>query len=147
MSGISLPGDDEAKVPVYEACDVVRRKINAHMRDPQVTQEGFVRDITKAAYPQGQKKPSTKTMNDFMWKKGPRAGNTSAVFYAAYAFFEKLRIRDEKPKTKFREEMESIRKKENGFDVEYPSSRGRWCGANGAVMENQYGKVQFVRRR
>lgn len=114
---------------------------------PQVTQVGFVRDITKAAYSQGQKKPSTKTMNDFMWKKGPRTGNTSAVFYAAYVFFEKLRIRDEKPKTKFREEMESVQKKENGFDVEYPSSRGRWCGVNGAVMEDQYGKVHFVRRR
>lgn len=123
VSGVSFPGDDEAKVPVYETCDVVWRKINAYTRDLHVTQMGFVQDITRAAYPQGQKKTS-KTMNNFKWKKGPRTGNTSAVFYAAYVFFEKLHIRDVRPKAKFWEEMENVWKKENGFDVEYPNQQG-----------------------
>ena len=34
----------------------------------------------------------------FMRKKGPAAGNTSMAFYASYVFFEKMRIRDGKPK-------------------------------------------------
>lgn len=45
-------------------------------------------------------------MDDYLGKKGRMAGNTSDVFYAAYFFFKKLRVRDEKPKTQFWKEVE-----------------------------------------
>lgn len=42
----------------------------------------------------------------FLGKKGPAAGNTSSAFYGTYVFFEKMRIRDGKPKSEHREGME-----------------------------------------
>lgn len=124
VSSVTLPGEENLEVPVYDTCDEVRRKIRNHMRDPMVTQAGFLRDIAKAAYPNGERKPSSKTMNDLLGKKGRMAGNTSGVFYAAYVFFEKLRVRDGKPKTQFREEMEEAWGMD-GVDVEYGSHFGR----------------------
>jgi hypothetical protein len=41
-------------------------------------------------------------------KRGPRAGNTSSVYYGSCVFFEKIRIRDGKAKTKTRLEMEEL---------------------------------------
>jgi hypothetical protein len=47
-------------------------------------------------------------LNEFLGKKGLNLGNLSSIFYTSYVFFEKMRIRDSKPKTAFREEMEGI---------------------------------------
>lgn len=63
-----------------------------------------------------------------MGYKGPDTGNTSCVFYAAYVFFEKLRIVESKPKSKHREEMESIWGGKGGFDT----------------TRNQRGSVKFL---
>jgi hypothetical protein len=61
------------------------------------------------------KKIQSKQLKDFQTKKEPLAGNTSGVYYRASVFFEKLRIRDGIPKTKFRWE---------------PKIRGRITGAS-----------------
>lgn len=113
------------------------------MRDPMVTQAGLVRDIAKAAYPNGEKKPSSKTMNDFLGKKGVMAGNTSGVFYAAYVFFEKLRVRNEKPKTQFREEMEKAWGSE-GVDIVRGSHLGVWSPPDRIPTRNEYGRRIFA---
>ncbi|KAK2775400.1 calcineurin is a calcium-dependent [Colletotrichum kahawae] len=76
-------------------------------------------------------------------RKGPTAGNTSSVFYAAYVFFEKLRVRDGKPKNKTREEMEA-RWGPGGFDTERDSSRGFFCAAGTAPVVDKYGRVSIV---
>jgi len=47
-------------------------------------------------------------LNEFLGKKSPNSRNVSSIFYASYVFFEKMRIRDGKPKTAFREEIEDI---------------------------------------
>jgi hypothetical protein len=52
---------------------------------------------------------------DFLGKNGAYAGNTSSVFYASYVFFDKLRIRDRKPNSKHRLDMEDIYPQ--GFDT------------------------------
>ena len=104
VSKIRLNGEAECEVPVYDSCDGVRKKINAFI--PSVSRAAFLREIAKT-YPD-DKKIQPKTLTDFLGKRGPSAGNTSSVFYAAYVYFEKLRIRDGKAKSKHRLEMETI---------------------------------------
>ena len=128
VSDIHLDGESEVDVPVYDTCDEARKKINAYLREPDVTQAGFLHKIAKT-YPDG-KKIQSKALNDFLNKKGPNAGNTSSVFYASYVFFEKMRLRDGKPKSKFQGEMEEIWDGKDtwnggkpGFDVKHSSHR------------------------
>lgn len=48
-------------------------------------------------------------------QEGASAGNNSAIFYSSYVFFEKLRLRDGKPKAKHRKEMET--RNPGGFET------------------------------
>jgi len=145
VSDVHLDGEDTGEVEVYETCDEVRKKVNAYLRQPNVTQAGFCREISKTF--QNGKKVIPKTLTDFLSKKGPSAGNTSAAFYAAYVYFEKLRIKEGKPKSKFREEMEEIWNGRSGgrrgFDTKTPSNRGYFCRANERPYEDKYGWVTF----
>jgi hypothetical protein len=50
----------------------------------------------------------SKKVSDFRSKKGPYAGNTSAIFYGAYVHSEKMRIQEGKPKDKKRLDMDSV---------------------------------------
>ncbi|KAF4880718.1 hypothetical protein CGCSCA1_v000660 [Colletotrichum siamense] len=144
LSGIALPGDDDMSVPIYDSCQTVRTKINAHLRKPGVTKAAFLRACVKAAYgADSEHKIAGNLLTNFLAKKGPTAGNTSSVFYAAYVFFEKLRVRDEKPKNKTREEMEA-RWGPEGFDREHDSSRGYFCAAGTAPVVDKYGRVSIV---
>ncbi|KAF4810606.1 hypothetical protein CGCSCA5_v010568 [Colletotrichum siamense] len=140
LSGIALPGDDDMSVPIYDSCQTVRTKINAHLRKPGVTKAAFLRACVKAAYgADSEHKIAGNLLTNFLAKKGPTAGNTSSVFYAAYVFFEKLRVRDGKPKNKTREEMEA-RWGPEGFDREHDSSRGYFCAAGTApVVDKEAG--------
>ena len=140
VSGIQLDGESDGQVPVYDTCDEVRRKIRAYLTNPNVTQAGFLRAIAQT-HPEG-KKFQSKSLNDFMNKHGPNAGNTSGVFYAAYVFFEKLRLKEGKPKSKHRLEMEKIYRN-SGFDIKTPSNRGYLCGPGERPTIDQYGRVSF----
>ncbi|KAL5692813.1 hypothetical protein EMGR_005674 [Emarellia grisea] len=147
VSSIHLDGESDQSVPVWDTCDVVRKKINAHLRDPDVTKAQFLRDIAKAAYPGTDKKLNANVLNDFLSKSGANAGNTSSVFYAAYVFFEKLRIRDNKPKTKFREEMEAVWRHKGGFDCVTPSHHGVWVTKGERPYVDKYGMLKIERVR
>lgn len=141
VSGIHLDGEEEGEVPIFETCDEVRRKIEAHLRDPNVTQAGFLREIAKT-FPE-ERKLQAQMLQTFLSKKGPSAGNTSAIFYASYVFFEKLRLRDGRPKSKHREDMEEIypigfdRKRRD--DVFFLPA-----GALEAPYEDKYGQIHFL---
>ncbi|KAH7323458.1 hypothetical protein BKA65DRAFT_435342 [Rhexocercosporidium sp. MPI-PUGE-AT-0058] len=104
LNAIQLEGEADVSVPVFDSCDEIRKKIRAYLAASNGTQAEFLREIAKP-YHDGRKIQS-KVLNDFLGKKGPCAGNTSAVFYGAYVFFEKMRIRDGKPKSKHRLDME-----------------------------------------
>lgn len=117
ISGVVLEGEDEDSICVYDTCDEIRRKINAYMRRDSVTATGFCREL-HAQY-HTSKAPSriqSGQLSSFRSKKGPKEGNTSSVFYAAYVFFEKLRIQEGKPKSAHRKEMEEAWP--DGFDME-----------------------------
>lgn len=145
VSSVSLPGEAEGKVAVYDQCDEIRKKINAVLRDPNMTRAAFCREISKtwpdrAADLKGNALQGT-SLASFLSKKGSREGRTSLVFYASYVFFEKLRIRDGKPKTQFREEMEDIWGP-SGFDIWTSTSTRYLTTRNVYVYTDKYGKFR-----
>ncbi|TKA81218.1 hypothetical protein B0A49_00488 [Cryomyces minteri] len=130
LSAVHLDGEEIDMVTVYDTCDEMRKKISAHLRKDGVTQAAFLRDLA-AQFHTDTKRIQGSQLNSFRSKKGADAGNTSSVFYAAYCFFEKLRIKEGKPKSKHREDMERIWGYK-GFNIERPSHRGVY------VMEGQH---------
>ncbi|KAF2726227.1 hypothetical protein K431DRAFT_214361, partial [Polychaeton citri CBS 116435] len=110
-------------VPIFESCNEIRKRINAHLRKPGVTQAQFCRDMH--AQFKGSGKPANVqsiSLNRFREQKDSRDVATSNVFYAAYVFIEKVRIAGGKPKTKHRQEMESVYK--DGLDRKFDARRG-----------------------
>ena len=114
ISSVYLPGEDNDDVAVFDSCDEIRKKINAHLVKPGVTQAAFCRDL--AAQLHSGTSIQSKQLTDFRSKKGARQGNTSSVFYAAYVYFEKVRIAEGKPKSKHRKDMEDFWAPQGGFD-------------------------------
>jgi hypothetical protein len=149
VTGIQLDGEADGEVPVFDTCDEVRKKIRAYLAEPSITQASFLRAIAQS-HPDG-KKFQSKSLNDFLGKKGANAGNTSGIFYSAYVFFEKIRVKDGKPKSKHRLEMEKIysggEKYRNGgkpgMDLKTPSNRGYFCMQGERPVMDQYGRVSF----
>lgn len=111
-------------IPVFDSCDEIRRKITNHLRLPHVTQAQFLRDIA-AQFTTQDVKIQGKQLSDFRSKRGALAGNTSRVFYGAYVYFEMLRLKEGKPKSKHRLEMEK-RWEPDGVDIETGSSRVKY---------------------
>lgn len=111
-------GENTDSVPVYDTCDDIRRQITAYLKKPGVTQAQFARDLLAQYHSEkGPKGISASQIQSFRGKKGPDAGNTSSVFYSAYVFFEKMRIKQGKPKSQKRKEMEEVWGPD-GFDTE-----------------------------
>jgi hypothetical protein len=137
---VVLPGEMTDSVCVYDTCDDVRRKINAHLQKTPGPQAEFLRTLMSQYHTQPKKIQSSQ-LQKFRSMKGPDAGNTSAVFYAAYVFFEKQRIEQGKPKSAKRAQMEEIYP--GGMDLITAShKRGVWASKGSKVSQNQFG--QFV---
>ncbi|GIQ81593.1 hypothetical protein KIPB_002574 [Kipferlia bialata] len=83
--------------PVYDCCDTVRQKINRFIISSGVTMAAFLRciDINSGSWAA------------FSKMKGAGAGAANAIYPAAYRFFEQLRLKDNKPKSKKRLEAEA----------------------------------------
>ncbi|GKT45008.1 uncharacterized protein ColSpa_05189 [Colletotrichum spaethianum] len=140
LSEIHLDGDEHMNVPVYDTCDTVRTKIRALLKKDGVTKAAFLRATVKAAYgADSTHKVAPNLLTNFLNKKGAGAGNTSSVFYAAYVFFEKLRIRDKKPKGKKREEME--REWPNGMETKEQLGGPVFAHVSESVSMDKYGKT------
>lgn len=123
ISEIHLDGEEKDSVLVFDSADEIRKKISAHLKTPGLTQAQFCRDLYAQLKAPTCKGIQTKQLNDFRGKKGPRAGCASSVFYAAYVYFEKLRIAKGKPKSTHRLEMEQIYPGE-GIDRENDGRHG-----------------------
>jgi hypothetical protein len=91
---------------IATTCDDIRKKINAHLRAASITNIGFVRQIAET-FPHPTDL-AARLLTAFLGKKGPKNGADSPIYYAAYVYFEKLRIKNKKAKSKKREEMEEI---------------------------------------
>ncbi len=139
MSNIHLDCEENEKVPIYDTCDDVRRKVNAHLRESTMTQAAFLRELDKIL--PGEQTLSSQRIKTFLGKKGPVNGCDSPVFYAAYVWFEKLRIKNGKKKSKKREEMEIMWAKEGGMSR--ISHRYITCLKNVRPVLDQYGILSF----
>ncbi|KAI4848555.1 hypothetical protein E4T44_03864 [Aureobasidium sp. EXF-8845] len=125
ISSIHLDGEESDSVEVFDSCDEIRKKIAAYLRRPKTTAAQLCRDLL-AQYHTDKKPPQIQSgqLTKFRGYKGADTGNTSCVFYAAYVFFEKLRLAEEKPKSKHRLEMEEIWGGRGGFDITRGHHRG-----------------------
>lgn len=144
VSGVELPGEQEGGIEVYETCDEIRKKINAFHSEPDVTQAAFLREVAKM-HPEG-KAIQRKQLKDFLSKKGALAGNTSKVFYCSYVFFEKMRIKQGKPKSAMREGTEDAWCTEGGVEIKRLRDGGYVCSADFVLVQDKYGKVRTERR-
>ncbi|KAI8625957.1 hypothetical protein F5Y19DRAFT_236329 [Xylariaceae sp. FL1651] len=139
VSGIHLPGEETRQVPIFETCDEVRRKIRALLRSKDVSQAALCRTIAAECLPKDGKLQS-RQMTAFLEKHGVMSGNTSTAFYGSYVFFEKRRLKEGKPKSKFREEMERLHP--NGVDTE-ADDRYLTCREDERPVIDKYGVLSF----
>lgn len=121
ISAVHLAGEELDGVPVYDSCDEVRRRISSHLSKDGVTQAQFCRDM-KAQLHLSDTKMQSNQLTAFRSKKGANQGNTSSVYYAAYVFFEKVRLAQGSAKTKHRLGMEDAWP--NGADRIHGDHRG-----------------------
>lgn len=140
VSGVELPGEAEMRVQVYDTCGEMRKRLRK-LQTQGCSQAAICRALS-TSYPEGSGKSVTATnMRSFMSNKGVMGGNTSNAFYGGYVFFEKRRIKDGKPKSKFREEMEQVH--EAGVDVERNLNGPCWLRAGESVSFDKYGQVHI----
>jgi hypothetical protein len=130
IANIWLPGEDYDDVAILDSCDEMRRKINAYLRKDGVTQAEFLRALDeqfKGPLENRPKKLQHFHLSYFRGNNGPLGGNSSLLYYAAFVFFEKLRIADGKGKSFHRLGMEDRwgvlgvdRERRSGY-ILYPS--------------------------
>lgn len=142
VSEVKLPGEDEDNVRIFDSCDAVRRKIQAHLKLPGVTRAAFQRDLG-AQFNTTSVNIQSKQLNDFLGKRGALAGNTSRVYYAAYVFFEKRRVALGQEKSKHRIGMEKAHPK--GVDTSRMFTHVI-CFPGEIMVEDEFGKVKAMRR-
>jgi hypothetical protein len=102
------------KGPVYDDCNEVRRKINAFMKEGVLNKSQFCKILDV----------NTNTFARFL-SQGPlaMAGGSNGTYPAAYHFFEKRRLLEDKPKSKTRLENEA--KFPHGHALHHDDGR-RW---------------------
>lgn len=145
VSSVTLPGEDDGVVPVYETCDGVRRRIRDLLKKDGVTQAGFCRALGRSGGIPDEDAPPPRQLSRFMEKKGSMKGNTHEVFYASYVLLEKMRIRDGKAKGKFRMEMEE-KYGERGVMIDSPSDCFVTLRVGDKASWDRYGVFQMKRK-
>lgn len=98
-----LEGEESEFVPIYATADDIRKQITTHL--PSTTKAAFARELSSLL---PTSKVSVRNLDALLKMKGPRAGAHNIAFYAAYVFFEKIRLRDGKKKSAKREKMEEL---------------------------------------
>ncbi|KAI0079572.1 hypothetical protein K474DRAFT_1658920 [Panus rudis PR-1116 ss-1] len=104
---IVLHGEREGQVPVYDDCSTIRRKIRALRKHPDFHLTRWLNDIGGI---------STSSYYYFMRCHGAVGGAGSAIYYAAYVYFEKRRIFEGKRKSERRLRVE--REHPNGLPLD-----------------------------
>ena len=122
VSGVHLDGEEYERVPIFDTCDDMRRKINAHLRAVSTTNAAFVRQIAEM-FPHPPEMAGHH-LTRFLGQKGHTKGADNPVYYAAYVYFEKLRVKNKGKKSKKRQEMEEI-----------------WCRKGGMKRDRQPQRV------
>lgn len=134
LSDIHLDGEIDEQVKIYDTCDDIRRKIDAHVK--HTTQAAFARELNEMM-------PYTKInsthIGRYLKMKGPKAGGHNPVFYAADVYFEELRIKQGKMKSARREKMEEQWSEKGGFPREGSHNIYNLCRPGEKWTIDQYG--------
>jgi hypothetical protein len=114
LDHIHLKGEETGSVPVFDSCDEVRSKIEAYLNQ----EDGPLRQLLcRAIFAQLKgtnfKQIEVIQLDAFRAKRGRAVGAKNVTYYAAYVYFEKLRIAEGKEKSKRRLKMEALYP--NGF--------------------------------
>jgi hypothetical protein len=138
-----LPGLLDDSVPVYDSCDEIRCKIKEHLLNRDVTQASFLRTLAAQFRPEANRKFQSKQLNTFREYQGADKGNMSAVFYASYVYFERLRLVKGDGKTAHRLGMEKAWP--SGFETRTPgpSQRGLQSGPGDSWRVDEFGRYLF----
>ena len=135
-----LHGEEEGTIPIHETCDEVRRKLAAKLREPGVTKAGLIREMKKSLPDDTALR--SQQIDQFLRKQGALEGNSAIIYYAAYVFFEKLRIQQGKAKSKHRQDCEG----EWPYGVDRESHRGGyWCHDSERPVSDKWGKISFLK--
>jgi len=104
---VELEKDDEGCVPVYDDCAEVRRKIRLLQKTPGWKVGAWLKDIGNI---------NSNSYGRFMKETGKTDGASNGTYYAAYVYFEKVRIAEGKKKTAKR--LENEKTHPHGFPLE-----------------------------
>ena len=143
VSGIDLPGQDTDSVPIYDTCDDIRKKMSAHLRDTSATQAGFLRQLSAQYAEPPSSGLGASSLRTFQSHSGASAASKMPIFYPAYVYFEKLRIKQGKPKTKKRQEMEKVWGA-NGME-KLDLTGGVLMKDGDTIWTDQFGHIEFGR--
>jgi hypothetical protein len=108
VSTISLPHETSESVPIFDTCDDVRVKIADLLTSSTMTRAAFMRLLCSAAFPTSKKGIQDRQLANFQAQVGVRRGCESNVYYAAYVYLEKLRVKRGEHKSRKRVEMEEV---------------------------------------
>ncbi|KAL8382466.1 hypothetical protein RB595_006310 [Gaeumannomyces hyphopodioides] len=140
---ITLPGEGtEAGVPVFDTPAEMRKKFRALLAKEGVTKSAFMRALSKMI--PDDTPVSAQNLKTFMDQTGTMDGNTSKSFYAGYLLFEKQRIRDGKPKSAFRQEMEARHWPEGVNRTTNMKTTGFICLATERPYIDKYGSLEIM---
>ncbi|KAI0762867.1 hypothetical protein C8Q74DRAFT_1182392, partial [Fomes fomentarius] len=92
--------EGEAEVSVYkyaDDCNEIRRKIHLLQKEPKFKITHWLKHIGNI---------NSNSFQRFMKASGPTGGASNGTYYAAYVYFEKVRIAEGKKKTAKRQRNE-----------------------------------------
>ncbi|OSX67677.1 hypothetical protein POSPLADRAFT_1051806 [Postia placenta MAD-698-R-SB12] len=111
---IVLEGEGEdGGVSVYDDCNDIRRKIRLLQKQPNWKVTAWLKEIGNI---------NSNSFQRFMKATGPTGGASNGTYYAAYVYFEKVRIAEGKKKTAKRERSEA----EHREGLPLQDRRGVW---------------------
>ncbi|KAL0072286.1 hypothetical protein AAF712_000048 [Marasmius tenuissimus] len=147
LFSISLSGDEDGTVPLYESCDEIRQKIKDHLQSTKTTKASFLRDIARAAFPHSDPpiKIQSKQLADFLSLEGATSGNANRVYYASYVYFEKKRLSEGGEKSEHRLRMEKEWKLQGGISRKQNGYVWSWAPKDCVVFEDDLGKTHRER--
>ena len=100
---VTLEGAQEGKVPIYDTCDEVRKKIMKFQTDSGCPS---VAALLRVLSP--EKEMQSAQWNRFIGVRGKNEGNSQLLYYVAYVFLEKLRVAQAAPKDNSRLKNEEV---------------------------------------
>ncbi|KAK5112683.1 hypothetical protein LTR85_011194 [Meristemomyces frigidus] len=101
ISTIHLPGEENEETPIFDTCDDIRKKLNEALKHTKQVQ--LARELDELLPISSL---NSRQLGAFLKFKGPQAGAHTTAFYAAYVYFEKIRVKEDKKKMAKREKME-----------------------------------------